>query len=835
MNLNKSLSNENSINHEYLKRSAIKTTENGKPLPKFFTPSKRIQKIKSDLFAETCSICLERPLLMEKFWKTSDAKQNNHFLIQRSMSLAYVLANRKPRIYDSELIVGNMTSKRIAANYYQEGVSINILADIHRLEDRAVPLKLSLYEKAQLVRIGGKNFFSSVVSRAFSKPWRTPYFFNGIIFPKRYFVTEETGISHQIGGYWNVVHHGLKRVNDISTKRIETGTSEQGEKLTEDQIAFYKASIIIVQGIKKMAENLADEAERLASNSLTSHQRKEELIQIAKICRKVPYEPSETLQEGLQACWLIHVAMNIEDYEQGISFGRIDQVLYPLYLKDILEKRLTHENAVELIASFQLKACETIPLYSDVVDKFFRGNTVGQGITLGGVDLEGQDVTNELSGLFLDAFAQIKTREPNLHARIHENTPGWFMNRCMELLQKDCGSPSIFGDPAIISALEKTGMKKEDANDYAVIGCVELGSQGRTYHSSDAALFNLPICLELALNQGRQFSTNIVGKISRLGAATMPVNSMTCFEDVLNAYHEQVKHSVDEAVKVTKWIERVHRIYRTSPVNSVITEGCLEKGKDVTWGGAIYDYTSFQAVGSADVGDSLYAINKLVFEDKRMTITELVEVLKNNYKDHEPLRVELLNRYPKYGNGNPHVDKMTQLAIDAFTDAVTAHRNSRGGKYLVGIYSMTCNVGYGEITGALPNGRLAGMPLSNGLSPSNGADKNGPTAMLRSAAILDNSKWANGCNLNIKFDKKMVQGEMGKQVLNALFKSYLIDQKGMQAQVNILDAETLKQAKKDPNAFPGLLVRVAGYCAYFKDLDPDTQDEIIARTAHGVK
>ncbi len=825
--------------YEYLKCSTIKTTPDDSVLPTFFDSSERIQKIKAELFDESCSICLERPLLIEKFRKASHGRKplkKNHFLVKRSLTLAHVLSSRKPRIYNHELIAGNMTSKRIAANYYQEGVSFNIIADIFRLEKRAVPLKLTLSEKIQLIGISVKSIFSSVASRVFLfKPWRSHFLINSMIFPKRYFLTEPTGISHQIGGYWNVVRHGLQRADKISLKRLESGKTEDGTILTENQTAFYKSNRIIIQGIRDMAKNIAIEAEKISHTSGISSERKEELLKIAEACRRVPYKSARNLQEGLQACWLIHIALNIEDFEQGLSFGRLDQILYPLYLKDIQTGRLTHEKAVELIASFQLKACETIPLINNGADKFFKGNTVGQGITLGGTDTSGNDVTNELSGLFLDAFAQIRTREPNLHARIHEKTPDWFLDRCAELLQLDCGSPALFGDSAIINALKKSGMKNEDANDYAIIGCVEIGSQGRTYHSSDAALFNMPICLELALNQGRQFKNGVIGKISKLGAATMPVEAMTCFEDVINAYREQIKDSVDEAVKATKWIERFHRVHRTSPVNSTITEGCLEKGKDVTWGGAVYDYTSFQSVGMADVGDSLYAINKLVFEDKRYGLAEFVDILKNNFKGHNSLRVEIAGKFPKYGNGNPKVDKFTQISIDTFTDSVCTHRNSRGGKYHVGVYSMTCNVGYGEITGSLPNGRLAGTPLSNGIAPANGADRNGPTALLRSAASLDNTKWANGCNLNVKFEKNMVQGKAGKMVLKSLFKSYLIDQKGMQAQINVLDAEILKKARKDPLAYPGLLVRVAGYCAYFKDLDPGTQDEIINRTAHGAQ
>jgi len=309
---------------------------------------------------------------------------------------------------------------------------------------------------------------------------------------------------------------------------------------------------------------------------------------------------------------------------------------------------------------------------------------------------------------------------------------------------------------------------------------------------------------------------------------------MKCFDDVLQAYRLQVADSVDDAVTTIGWLEESYRNVRTSPVNSCVTDGCLEKARDVTWGAAVYDYTSVQAVGLADVGDSLFAIQKLVYEEQRMTLGELVDILKLNYEGHETLRVELANRLPRYGNGDRKVDQMTQVAIDAFSDAVTSHHNSRGGKYLVGIYSMTCNTAYGKITGALPNGRLAGKPLSNGLSPSNGADRNGPTALLRSVAGLDSRNWANCVNLNIKFDKKTVQGKSGFNALSALFRAYLIDQKGMQVQANILDADTLRAAKLNPEEFPGLLVRVAGYCAYFQELDPDVQDEIISRSEHGL-
>jgi formate C-acetyltransferase len=308
---------------------------------------------------------------------------------------------------------------------------------------------------------------------------------------------------------------------------------------------------------------------------------------------------------------------------------------------------------------------------------------------------------------------------------------------------------------------------------------------------------------------------------------------MQTFNDVVSAFRTQVQHSVDDMVRIIGWLEEVYRLWRTTPVNSIVTEGCMDKGLDVTWGGGLYDLTSIQAVGLADTGDSLYAIRKLVFEDHRFTLNELVNVLKANFAGYETLRTELASRLPRYGNGIPEVDSMTQLAADAFSDTVRSYKNTRGGSYVPGYYSMTCHYGFGRYTGALPNGRLAGARLSNGLAPADGKERFGPTAVLRSAASLNSEKWANCYALNLKFDRKLVQGSTGRRALSSLFRNYF-QLGGMQIQVNILDTDTLRAAKADPAAYPGIVVRVAGYCAYFNDLQPAVQDEIIERTAHGI-
>ncbi len=802
-----------------------------KPFP---VATERIARIRAELLATPYSICLERPKLFDRFARSPEGKaaKKEHPLVRRAQALAYVFANRQPHIYADELIVGNMTSKRVSANYYQEGGSLNIVEDVWRLKHRTIPLHLSLAEKAYLVSVATRKGVTSVGGRALLRPGRVSYFID-FFRAKRHFVTEEAGVGHQVGDYRMVVREGLRSVDEEAAQRLESGTLPDGTALSPDQEAFYRSVRITIEGIKRMAANLADEAERLASGSGISPQRRDELLASASACRWVPYEPARTFREGLQAIWLMHIAINLEDFEQGLSFGRLDQILYPLYIADLEAGRLTEESAREILASFCLKACETLPLYSERIDKFFSGGGVAQAITVGGTDADGRDVANELTGLILDAYAQVLTREPSLHVRVHPDTPDWLMRKAVQVIQLGTSRPSLFGDPAVVRALETAGMSTEHARDYAIIGCVEMASQGRTYNSSDAALFNLPLCLELALNEGHRFPGKLAGRRRKIGAPTPPVTEMKTFDDVLAAFRAQVADGVADMAKVLTWLEEQYRIWRSTPVNSILTQGCLESGKDVTWGGGLYDYTSVQAAGLADTGDSLYALKRVVFDERRFSLPEFVDILKSDFAGHEPLRVELASKFPRYGNGESEVDAMTQVAADAYADAVIAHKNSRGGQYIPGFYSMTCHIGFGRKTGALPDGRHAGVRLSNGLAPADGTERQGPTAVLRSAASLDSSKWGNCYALNMKFHKGLVQGETGVRALASIFRNYF-DQGGMQVQVNVLDAGVLKAAKEDPALYPDLVVRVAGYCVYFNDLQPAAKDEIIERTAHGI-
>ncbi len=809
----------------------VDPTEPRSARARYTSPGPRIAAIRAALQATRYSICLERPRLLARFtWSRSGLRAlRQPPMVRRARALAFVMARRRPRIYEHELIVGNMTSKRVAANYYPEGGSLNIVEDIWRLDRRQVPLHLSRSETAQLVAIALGSFATSVGGRALLRSGRLGDFFD-FFRARRYFITEAAGISHQVVDYGKVVSSGLGVIDAEAAERLSTRRRADGTRLDGDAVAFYTAVRVIIAAITEMAANLAAAADLEAERSSVTPARAVELREIASACRRVPYLPARSFHEGVQACWLVHVALNLEDFEQGLSFGRLDQILYPLYRADLASGRLTRHRATEILASLCLKSCETLPLYSERIDEYFSGNGVAQGITLGGTDDQGVDCTNELSGAFLDAYAQVRTREPALHVRVHSDTPRWFLEQCAALLQLGCGKPAFFGDAAVVAALENAGMTSAHARDYAVIGCVEMASQGRTYNSSDAALFNLPLCLELALGEGRQLGE---GQDARIGAATAPVTAMDTIADVVAAYRAQVSDGIDNVARVLSALEQSYRVWRTTPVNSMLTDGCMRRGCDVTWGGATYDMTSIQAVGVADVGDSLFAIETLVFDQRRYSLVELVAILRADFAGHEPLRAELVNRMARYGNGDKRVDHYLQIAADGFADAVRGHGNTRGGRYVPGFYSMTCHHGFGRRTGALPDGRRAGERFSNGIAPVDGVERSGPSAVLRSASGLDSRAWANCYALNLKFDHKAVAGTAGRRALASLVKNYF-DQGGMQVQINVLDAETLRAAQHSPADYPGIVVRVAGYCAYFHDLQPEVQDEIIERTAHGL-
>ena len=427
------------------------------PFHPFAEPPSRIAAIRDAVLHAPASVCLERPSLLRRFSLSREGRmaRRGHPLVRRARFLRFLLANRKPRIYPDELIIGNMTSRRIAANFYPEGGSMNIFEDLFRLERRQSPLVLNFGEKVRLAGFCAESLGRSIGAKALLRPgWLSDFF--DFFRARRYFITEEAGVAHQAGDYHRLIRHGLVRADREAENALERNAFSDGQRLSRDQVAFFRSVRLAIQGIRRMAKNLADEAEKEAGRPGLSSRRREELLQAARACRHVPYHPARTFAEGLQSCWLVHVALIQEDFEQGMSFGRLDRFLEPLFRQDLANGTLTREQSLEYIASFQLKTCETLPLYSQRIDQFFSGNGVAQGITLGGVDEAGKDTTNELSHLFLEAYAWLRTREPALHVRLHDDTPAPFLEKAVAVVQLGCGKPSFFGDRAVIRALTET-------------------------------------------------------------------------------------------------------------------------------------------------------------------------------------------------------------------------------------------------------------------------------------------------------------------------------------------------------------------------------------------
>ena len=553
---------------------------------------------------------------------------------------------------------------------------------------------------------------------------------------------------------------------------------------------------------------------------LESH-RSEELLATAAVLDRVPEHPARTLREGLQAVWLVHVAIHAESFQHGVSFGRMDQYLYSLYEADVRADRLDHAEAVELIGCFLVKGAELLPLFFDRATEYFSGLSSALGVTLGGVGPTGEDATNSLSCLFLEAYDQLRLRQPNLHARLHRGTDPRFRRVVNRVLAGGGGMPALFNDDVVRSALIDGGATEAEANDYAVVGCAEWGVPYRSFPAAGAIFVNLPAMLLRALRSGRDPSHRLVGP------STPDAHDLKDLNAVIDAFSVQLGHLLRRAVAGNDAIERAHGMHRPTPLLSALVGGCVACGRDVTRGGAQINTTGVQCVGMADLVDSLAAIQRAVFGGRLCTLSELLNALEVNFSGHEVLRAQLRAHSPRFGAGSLEADHLAaQLGERINAEVARLRPTARGGRCVVGLWGMTTHQGFGARTGALPSGRLAGEPLANGAGPTSGAAAQGPTGALTSCARLP--AVANGAVVNQSLAPALVAGEAGQRTLQGLVDGYFA-MGGMQIQVDVLDPALLREARVHPDRHRDLMVRISGYSAYFRDLTAEMQDEIIAR------
>ncbi len=775
----------------------------------------RIQRLKQAVQSSPPGVCAERAVTWTAYFKNKENRKK-HICIQMAEALRDVLLKKSIKIYPDELIVGNFSSKRVGGSIYPELHGVVVLQDIFRFSKRGVnPLEISKQEIWELSKIIPFWLFRFLGLRAHKGKIETVRFMVDQLNARYHFINESGGVAHLAPDYEKLVRKG--------TDGIISEVNGLQEKVPEDSDPwyFYESVKIIAHGLAQFGKRYADLALRMAERE-GDEKRGQELLEIAKVCQRIPQKGATTFREALQSIFLAQIAINLESLDNAICPGRMDYYLNPYYEKDLQDGILTRETAKELVSAFSIKMSEIIPVFSKLITKFHGGLFNGQVVTVGGMDEEGNDSSNELSYIFLEVMDELRMRQPNYHARVHKEAPDRYLDKIFEILSRGSNSPALYNDDVIVETLVQNGYNLTDARNYTAVGCVEPVSQGKSFSSTDAALFNVPIMLELALNEGKRFRSFV-----RTGAKTVPVSKMNSMNDVKHAFETQLALGIEKLLKDLQAIEMANAKYHPTPLTSMLLHGSLQKGVCSTAGGATYNFSGIQCVGPADTGDSLYAIERAVFKEKRLTLPQLVELLKQNLRDRGWLTY--LRNLEKYGNDNEVVDSYTAYVLDQFTKNLDGLVNTRGGKYTTGVYSVTAHQYFGEVTGALSNGRRKGEAFASGIAPSNGQDKNGPTAMLNSVNRIDAKKFANGLNLNIKFASSSLMGKTGRVALRNLFKTYF-RRGGMQVQLNVLDPSILVQARDNPEAYPNLLVRVSGYSAYFNDLTPEMKDEIITRT-----
>ncbi len=817
----------------------------------------RVKRLRTAYFRAIPEICVERPRLVTRFHLENGLFARDRItILDKARAYRYALENRKPVVWPRQayekggrqfhftgnsLLAGSTTSKFKGVPLYPEFMALSLWPELQTMATRAQnPYHISQAEADELnfeifPHWLDNSLFELAKVRYRRKgapgdPSRIPdfNFLQHLVF---YLASKPNCISHAIPDFSRAVKQGLRHVIDEARGRASAATDGS-------QKTFYNALAEAMEGIVAYSRRLAEHARDMARNE-TNETRKKELLDLVEIHEHVPEHPARTFREGITTIWMCWIALHLENANVGLSLGRLDQVLYELYGQDVSGGRLTVEQAIELVCCFWLKIGDHVPTIPEAGEQLFGGTGSNQAITIGGVDPKtGDDAVNDLTYVMLRATELVLLRDPNLNARYMSgvNSKEYLERLCLANIETR-STPALHNDKAVITSLLSKGETLEQARDYGAVGCVEPNSNGRHYSNSAAVLLNLTSALELTLYNGKHRHTGLDRLISTETGNPADFGS---FERFCEAFERQVRWLADQAVAVNNCMGHIHQDYYPTPILSSLFEGPMARGKDVIEGGAPVNSSGIAIIGLADVSDSLSAIQKLVFEDKFITFTELLEALENNFEDRKDLHARLTNpeKTPKYGNESVMADANVARVMRVLDDAFSSKDNYRGGKYRVGYWTMTNHAGFGRLTGALPNGRKAGENFASGVTPVSGVTPE-LTKALNSTASIPVDCAANGMALNIKFSPELGDDAAKKRMVQefaAVVEGYFDDagdrSGGMEIQFNVTSHDTFEEAANHPEKHPELLVRVSGYTAYFKDLNPQMQKEIVDRTEY---
>lgn len=788
----------------------------------------RMKAFREEVLDEKPYIDAQRAVLATQVYREN---QNQPRVMVRALMLQKILENMSIYIEDKTLIVGNQATKNKNAPIFPEYTMEFVLNELDLFEKRDGDVFYITEETKQQLR-DIAPFWENNNLRARGEA----------LLPEEVSVFMETGVfgmegklnagdAHLAVNYEKILAFGLKgyegRVKDLKAKLDLTDPD------SIDKNIFYKAVLIVIEAVHQFAQRYSKLAQELADKEKDS-KRKAELLEISRICAKVPYEPATSFYEAVQSVWFIQLILQIESNGHSLSYGRFDQYMYPYYIKDIQEKVITKDEALELLTCLWIKTLTINKVRSQAHTLSSAGSPMYQNVTIGGQTPDKKDAVNELSFVVLQSVAQTRLTQPNLTVRYHKNINKAFFDDCIEVMKIGFGMPALNNDEIIIPSFINWGVKEEDAYNYSAIGCVETAVPGKWgYRCTGMSYINFPRVLLCAMNDGVDLTT---GKRFTKGYGYF--KDMKSYEELLSAWDKTVREMTRYSVIVENAIDKASERDVPDVLCSALTDDCIGRGKTIKEGGAVYDFISGLQVGIANMADSLAAIKKLVFEEKKIIPIQLWNAILDDFQSDENKKIQamLIDEVPKYGNDIDYVDNLVVEAYDSYLDEIKKYPNTRyhrgpiGGIRYGGTSSISANVGQGMGTMATPDGRNAYEPLAEGCSPAHNADKNGPTAVFKSVAKLPTEKITGGVLLNQKMTPQMLSTEENKQKLEMLIRAFFNRLHGYHVQYNIVSRETLIDAQKHPEKHKDLIVRVAGYSAFFNVLSKKTQDDIIGRT-----
>lgn len=794
----------------------------------FGTLTERMKEFREEVLDEKPYIDAQRAILATLAYKEN---LNQPRVMVRAKMLEKVLDNMSIYIEDKSLLAGNQATKNRNAPIFPEYTMEFVMNELDQFEKRDGDIfYITEKTKEQLREIA--PFWQNNNLRARGEA----------LLPEEVRVFMETGVfgmegklnagdAHLAVNYERILKDGLrgyeKRVKEYKAALDLTNPDNI------DKYCFYNAVLIVLKAVRNFANRYSVLAKDLAEKEL-NQERKIELLEISRICSKVPYEPAETFKEAVQSVWFIQLILQIESNGHSLSYGRFDQYMYPYYGRDIKNGTIKESEALELLTCLWIKTLTINKVRSQAHTLSSAGSPMYQNVTIAGQTTDKKDAVNDLSFLVLKSVAQTRLTQPNLTVRYHKNINKRFLDECVEVMRLGFGMPALNNDEIIIPSFMDWQVKEEDAYNYSAIGCVETAVPGKWgYRCTGMSYINFPRMLLCTMNNGVDLTSN-----KRFTKGYGYFTEMESYEELLKAWDKTIREITRYSVIVENVIDKASERDVPDILCSALTDDCIARGKTIKEGGAVYDFISGLQVGIANMADCLAAIKKLVYEEKKITRQELWDAILDDFSSPKNKKIQemLIREAPKYGNDDDYVDQLIVEAYDSYIEEIEKYPNTRynrgpiGGIRYAGTSSISANVGQGMSTMATPDGRNAFEPLAEGCSPAHNSDKNGPTAVFKSVSKLRTNKITGGVLLNQKMTPQMLSTEENRQKLELLIKTFFNRLHGYHVQYNIVSKETLIDAQKHPEKHKDLIVRVAGYSAFFNVLSKKTQDDIIGRT-----